>query len=485
MRVFDQISDNAGILLGSRLFQKLASFAILWLLVRILTPEEFGLYSFVMIWVMTVSTLTDMGTTNGAVRLWSENPARMAASLPRLLGIRLWLSAAGILLSAGAWFTLYRHLPPTLFALASVGILIQFHGVALTPFQAELDNWKPALWAGQNRLLVIAALVVALAIAAPLAVVLAIEIIVPVLLVARLLREALQRAARRGAGAEAFPAGELMAGLIPFGLWNILTMIYFRVDVFMLMRMSGESMVAKYAAGFRLVEPLLTFPGILGASLMPIVVARWTGGDREGAWRSVDRASRLIPLAMSLLALPLCAFATPVITFLFGPTYADSGPVMAILAWTLPLSAWAYSWHTLVFADKRYAYNNGLAAAALVLNVAGNLWAIPLHGAIGAAVMTVVTELAWSVGVSFLYLRARAGARRVLCAHLLLNAAAAGAWAGVAILVEGGTGRAVGAVAGLFLLVLGGRVTGLVTRDDLNGLLSYAATLKSRLLRRG
>lgn len=465
MRVFDRILGNAAILAAARVFQKLASFVLLWMLARGLTPEEFGLYSFVMVWVAFAGTVTDLGSSAGAVRLWAEDARRMARALPRLLILRLGLAGIGALVSVPLWLVLYPALPAWALTWVVVGTVIQAHSVAWAPFQAELANREPAVRASLNRVLVILAVAGVLLVGGGVGGVLAAETLVPLLFAWWIVAEARARARDRAGDAEPFSPAEVFRHCLPLGISSLLLMAYFRVDVFLLMNMKGEADVARYAAGYRLVEPLLTFPGVLAASVMPVVVARWTGGDRDGALRAVGRFARIGPVALALVAIPLSRHAEFLMTALFGEPYRASGSVMSLLAWTLPLSAWAYAWHPLILADKRYGYNIAVASLALAGNVLGNLWAIPRWGIVGSAALTVATELWWALGVSAPALIAHASARRILARTAFAGMVVALAWAGVASL-PGMVGTAVILVVSA-VVALG---CGLVERDDLDGI---------------
>lgn len=470
-RFFERIAANVAVLLGGRLLQKVLSFILVWVLVRWWTTEQFGLYSFLMIWLSLVAGVSDMGMSAVGVRLWAENPGRMARTMPRLYVLRLLFIGIGIAVSVPVWLTLYSQLPIWGLVLVAVGLIPQVQNVALIPFQAELSNWKPTVWSGINRAITVTAIIGAVLFGAGVSAVVLIEIVMPLVLLLKLMTEAGKLSLARKSEEPAFSFRELASDLGPAGLLVLLGMAFFRADVFMLMRLRGEHDVGVYAASFRIVEPLLTLPGVLAMTLTPVAIARHAAGDLDGLWRSIHRAARVITLLQLGIAFALARHANEIVLVLFGPAYAPTAPIMAVLVWTLPLSAWSYAWSMSAMAERRYARLNLLAAAALALNVAGNLWAIPRWGGWGCAVVTIATELLWSIGQSLPYAR---GHRAWSIAGALVAAGLA-AW-GASALVDGiSTGlvvRCLATASGFIVLAVVSWFSGLVTADDIAGIRS-------------
>jgi O-antigen/teichoic acid export membrane protein len=483
VRVFDRIASNAVVLIAWRTVQRLLSFVLLWFLVRWLSPESFGLYSFIFTWVVTVTAFTDLGGSTIGIRLWAEDPARAARSMPVLYRIRVIAIGIGLAISVMVWLLIYGRLPSWGLVLIALGLFAGLQAVAWAPFQAALRNNAPSSWAAFNRLLVIAVVIAALLFKAPLWFVIGLEIGLGFLFVVRLIRGAGRISAERIAGdtthRNPWTARELLLEMLPLGIANALVMAFFRADVFMLMRMAGERTVAEYAAGFRLVEPLLTFTGVMGSSLFPIIISRHAGGDLSGAFRSIGRSARLLPFVMTLCALALYMNANTIVLLLFGPTYAASAATIRWLAWTLPLSAWSYSWHPLVLAERRYGYNILMSALALTGNICGNLWAIPRYGAVGAAAMTVATESIWAFGTSLPAFGRAPGARRILATQIATAVLVIPSASALMSLSSSLVFAAAATVALAGVVTVCARLTGLVTRDDLDGVIRYLSSLRA------
>ncbi len=478
-RFFERIAANVAVLLGGRLLQKILSFVLVWVLVRWWSTEQFGLYSFLMIWLSLVAGVSDMGMSAVGVRLWAENPRRMARTLPRLYFLRLALLGIGIAVSVPVWMTLYNHLPAWGLALVVLGLLPQVQNVALIPFQAELSNWKPTLWSSLNRAVTVFVIVGAVLFGAGVSAVVLIEIVMPSLLLIKLMMEAARIATVRRGEEPVYSFRELASDLGPAGLLVLLSMAFFRADVFMLMRLRGVHDVGVYAASFRIVEPLLTLPGVLAMTLTPVAIARYASQDHDGLWRAIHRAARVITLLQLGMAFALARHSHEIVLVLFGAAYAPTAPIMAVLIWTLPLSAWSYAWSMSAMAERRYARLNLLAAAALALNVAGNWWAIPRWGGLGCAAVTIATELLWSIGQSLPYAR---GHQAWSIAGALVLAGLSASLVALAVdgMVPGLVGHLVATALGLTAMAVVSWYSGLVTADDVAGLRSSLSRIGTR-----
>lgn len=480
---FNRIAGNVLTLLVSRGIQKFLSFVLLWVLVRQWSTEDFGLYSFLMAWIALASGISDLGLSGVGVRLWAENSGRMARTMGFFYRLRLLLLMGSAGISVVAWFLLYDHLPPWSIALVAVGLMTQFHGIGVIPFQAELNNGPPTRWYNFNRVITVATILTAVYLGAGIPIVVMLEILLPLAYLARLFREGTRLSAARATEEPAYSPRELFSDLAPSGLLVVLNMLFFRADIFLLMRMAGEHAVGLYAASYRVVEPLLVLPGILAATLVPVAISRHAAKDDAGLQRMMQRAARVLTLIQIALAFALSRHTDFVVSLVFGPAYSSTAPMMALLVWTLPISAWAYAWSMAPLAERRYGLLNGLAAAALLLNVGGNLLLIPAFKGLGCAAVTVATEFLWSVGLSVPYMR-RFGGGRIAVALVACGTAAFIFSSAIHNLASsffpGPLVDVAGTFAGLSALAATAYLLKLVTHDDLQGLSSYVRSLRTR-----
>jgi O-antigen/teichoic acid export membrane protein len=185
----------------------------------------------------------------------------------------------------------------------------------------------------------------------------------------------------------------LVRGGAPFALTAVVVTVYFRLDTVMLSLMSGERSTGIYGACANLLFASLILSQSLVGAVFPVVAAAGTLSDERA--RTVLRRALSLSLAASLpLGLGASVFAGPALEMLYGHGYREGALALTLLAWTAPvLFVTNLCGHALA-ATGRQREVLVLSTVNAVLNVGLNLALIPRLGAAGAALATLVTELA-------------------------------------------------------------------------------------------
>jgi O-antigen/teichoic acid export membrane protein len=125
-------------------------------------------------------------------------------------------------------------------------------------------------------------------------------------------------------------------------------------------------------------------------SAFPILSRLW----KESPER-LDRATELSFRAMLWAGLPLAAllhlYAAPILDLLFGDDFVAGGPIMRLLAWSIPAAFLGSVLHNRLFSASQQKAAAWLALLAASANVVLNLWLIPRHQGVGAAAATLVS----------------------------------------------------------------------------------------------
>jgi O-antigen/teichoic acid export membrane protein len=120
--------------------------------------------------------------------------------------------------------------------------------------------------------------------------------------------------------------------------------------------------------------------------------------------RTANRALHLVVLVATPAAIGIAVLAGPFIQMLYGPEFEQAVPLMRILALHIPIVGMDIVLGTVVVAADRQRQWVIVGVIAALFNPLLNLAAIPLteqafgNGAIGAAVITVFTELILMIG---------------------------------------------------------------------------------------
>ncbi|TRZ96592.1 MAG: flippase [Rhodocyclaceae bacterium] len=180
----------------------------------------------------------------------------------------------------------------------------------------------------------------------------------------------------------------------PLFLSSLGAMLYMRVDQVMLAEMVGEREVGLYSAAVRLSEVWYLIPPVIVSSVMPFLTEA-RGRSEPVYYQRLQQLFMLLIRSSLLVAIPVSLCATPLMSLLFGSAYEASGSILAVHIWSVVfvfMGAGTTPWIINERLARLALYQTSLGA---VLNIALNLWLIPLHGAIGAAIAT-----ACSLGIS-------------------------------------------------------------------------------------
>ncbi len=175
------------------------------------------------------------------------------------------------------------------------------------------------------------------------------------------------------------------------GLIAIFVMTYLRVDTVFLGWLQDERAAGLYAAAYALMMGAQIPPWMLATALTP-VFARTYHGDPAEFEASWHRGLRLVLLISLPIALITCLLAGGIIDRLYGDEFEQSADVLALVIWICPLGAVSLIAQAVLRGAGRELWLTVVSGGCAALNVGLNLWAIPRHGIMGAAVVTVVTE---------------------------------------------------------------------------------------------
>ncbi|MEN6592273.1 MAG: flippase [Methanobacterium sp.] len=186
---------------------------------------------------------------------------------------------------------------------------------------------------------------------------------------------------------------------LPLSITSLFAVLIFRIDSVMLSVMSSMEAVGFYSAAYRLMEALIFFPQVYTTAIFPVFSKLYVSSINplKGAYIKSFKYLTILSLP---IAVGITLLAEPIILLLFKPDYIPSILALQIVVWVLPFIFINYIQGSLLTAMNRQVTYLKITAASLVLNVGMNLVFIPLYSYLGAAFVTVITEI-FSVALGF------------------------------------------------------------------------------------
>ncbi|MEI6632423.1 MAG: flippase [Chlamydiota bacterium] len=407
MSIVRRVARNTFFLVLARIVTTAVSIALVICAARRLGEAGFGTYSFILVFIAYFLPVAGFGTRDFLVREISREKQKAGFYLCNALILNILTGAAAVALSLSvAYFAggLAGMRVPLLIACVSLipTAIFTSYDAAFRAFEKmEYTALVEMAWAGARVIASIAALLMGLRLTALFCIFTGAEIMKA--LHAHLLCRA--RIARVEWNPRPALVGQLARKSYPLMLWALFAIIYYKVDVFMLMLMRGPGEVGWYTAAYRVIDTLTMFGLMTMQALLPVLSELHASSpDRFSALFAAMRTSVLVVFLAVATGLTLSSGA--IVAVVFGPQYAPAAPLLAILAWASILIVYTYLFGNVLIAADHYVFAVKAIAVTACVMVAANWLLIPQYGARGAAFATLLGELVTFVVLS-LYLRAR------------------------------------------------------------------------------
>lgn len=179
----------------------------------------------------------------------------------------------------------------------------------------------------------------------------------------------------------------------PIALSIIFNVVYLRGDILLLTLFSTQEEVALYGAAYRVLDVVAQTAMMIMGILMPLLAYSWSRKEIETFKHRFSQST----IAMLLFGIPLTVggmlLAQPIILLIAGEKFVSATAPLQILSLaTFGIYVSALLGHTAVAVDKQRETMKVYITSA-IFTLIGYLYCIPKFGMIGAAWMTVFSEV--------------------------------------------------------------------------------------------
>lgn len=186
----------------------------------------------------------------------------------------------------------------------------------------------------------------------------------------------------------------LIVGAFPFFVYWMLSAVYFRIDTVLLSILSTADVVGWYGAAYKLFDTLSFLPNIICSAIMYPILSRLAVQSRANLRFTLGKGLDV----MLMLGLPICTglfmLAEPIIRLIYGkPEFLNAVPALQWLAVALFLMYVNWVLGTVLIGLDQEKRLTIVAGLALVVNLGLNWLLIPQYQHVGAAAVTVGTEM--------------------------------------------------------------------------------------------
>lgn len=187
------------------------------------------------------------------------------------------------------------------------------------------------------------------------------------------------------------PARAMLSEALPLALVEFAVIAYGRLGVFLVEANAGKVALGQLYAAMKVNDQFLILSGAFATSALPVMAQLAHAGPRDGLVRSLRKYAGLaLGLSMAFIA-GVALFAEPVV-LRWKPEYAGAVGPARVLAVAAAFMFQNGVLTTALNAMGRFRWVAACAAVNLVVYAIAGSWLVPLHGAVGAAEATLVTE---------------------------------------------------------------------------------------------
>ncbi|MDF3079067.1 MAG: Polysaccharide biosynthesis protein [Sphingobacteriaceae bacterium] len=177
----------------------------------------------------------------------------------------------------------------------------------------------------------------------------------------------------------------------PLIITAVMISIYMKIDAVMLKQLGSEE-VGIYSAAAKISESWYFIPVAIVTSVFPAIIQ----ARRDDLFRYQKRLQNLYDLLVGIslpVAFFVSFFANDIIHLFYGHKFEGAGPMLTI-------HIWSGIFVFLGSASSQYLLAEGFTYIAFIrtsvgalINVALNIWLIPLYGGVGASIATLIAYI--------------------------------------------------------------------------------------------
>lgn len=179
----------------------------------------------------------------------------------------------------------------------------------------------------------------------------------------------------------------------PLMLNNLLSSLFFRIDILILKPFKGDAVVGYYQTAYKFIDALNFIPSNFTLAIFP-VLSRMAANAKDAMLRAYILSLKILLWIALPITVGTMFIARELILFLGGEAYLPQSAItLQVLVWFLPFSFINSVTHYVLIALGQQRFLTKAFLIGVTFNVIANLIAIPPLSYVGASLVTVFAEM--------------------------------------------------------------------------------------------
>lgn len=389
----NKVARNAGWLICGKIFQMLINFVVGLITARYLGPSNYGLINYAGAYTAFFASFCTLGINSVIVKEFVDNPDKTGEIIGTTLGLRTLSSFLSALSIIGISFVVDAGEPTTIWvvALCSVGVIFQVFDTFNYWFQSKLQSKTTAIVTLIAYVITALYKVILLIYKKPVTY-FAFSTSMDYICVAILLLICYKK---YNGGRLSFSKDygkALLKKSIHFILPGLMVAIYGQTDKIMLKHMISDSEIGYYSTAVSLCSTWCFVLSAIIDSLYPPIMESFKVNKEE-----FDRKNKILYAIIFYLSIFVSVlftvFASIIIKLLYGVDYMGAISPLRVITWYTAFSYLGAARNAWIVCMDKQKYLKYLYLASALVNVGLNFLFIPILGATGAAIASLISQI--------------------------------------------------------------------------------------------
>ena len=398
----NSVFKNASWIIGCKIVQSLLNLVIGLITARYLGPSNYGVINYVASVVAFAMPIMQLGLKHTLVKEFIKAPDREGAILGTSLVLNIISSIFCMVGSIAFVMLVDAGETETILVCALYSLTLIFNATEMTQywFQSKLLSKYPSI-AALIAYIVVALYKTFLLVTQKSVVWFAFSNVIDYFLISVMLMVIYKKVGGQRLCVDWRLGKKLLSESKYYIIPSLMVVIFQNTDRIMIKLMIGEAETGLYSAAITCIGiSAFVFTAIMDTARPVILEGKEC--DPELYEKRVIRLYSIITCLSLAQGVGMTVLAKPIVLLLYGPEYSKTAAILAIAVWYNTFGHYGSVRNIWILAEGKQKYLTGINIAGALSNVALNLILIPICGAAGAAVASVITQFFTNVIIGFI-----------------------------------------------------------------------------------
>ena len=396
------VLENASWIIGCKIIQSILNLIIGVITARYLGPSNYGIISYVASVVAFAMPLMQLGLKHTLVKEFVSSPDKEGVILGTSLVLNIISSIFCMIGSVTFVMIVNAREMETILVCALYSLTLLFNATEMTQywFQAKLLSKYPSI-AALIAYVVVAVYKIYLLVTQKSVVWFAFSNVIDYSLISVILLIIYKKVGNQKLSFDWKIGKDLFTRSKYYIIPSLMVIIFQNTDRIMIKLINGETETGFYSAAITCIGISgFVFTAIID-SARPIIVEEKERNQETYETRVIQLYSIITCLSVAQ-SIVMTILAKPLVYLLYGVDYLKAANILAVAVWYITFGHYGSVRNVWILAENKQKYLTAINLVGATANVFLNLCLIPILGAMGAAVASVITQFFTNVIIGFL-----------------------------------------------------------------------------------